>query len=127
MGNQIISSDELVGYQEGDTIELIGTLYNDGLHLVSSVSEFYLEVEQPLIDESAPKGIVAKVDYPADLAFHLMAIVQYRAKMAGKVGIKSESISRKSTTYFDNTASESIEGLPAAMWAFIKKYRKIKW
>lgn len=47
--------------------------------------------------------------------------------MAGKIGIKSETISRMSTTYYDMTATENTDGYPSALLSFLKKYEKMRW
>ena len=67
------------------------------------------------------------VQYPADVTRGIKKLIAYDKKMASKIGIKSESISRMSTTYYDVNASENIDGYPASLLSFLTKYEKMRW
>lgn len=129
--DSIIASGELVGYRPGDTVEVINTKYNNGLWIVEEVEDEHILIvdteAKQLVDSADDKAVVFKVEYPTDIKIGLLGVIGYKSKMASKVGIKSESISRKSVTYQDVSAQDNVEGIPASHWAFIKKYRKIKW
>lgn len=43
-----------------------------------------------------------------------------------KVGIKSETISRHSVTYFDMDKDNSLKGYPAALMGFLEDYIKAR-
>ncbi|WP_336272164.1 hypothetical protein [Lactococcus lactis] len=54
-------------------------------------------------------------------------MLQYDVTMGDKLGIKSESIARMNITYYDMNSSESINGYPASLFGFLKKYKKMRW
>lgn len=112
---------------KGDTIEINGSMYNDGLYTIVSSSESGIEVDSTFIPESNSNAIATKVSYPADIVEGIKKLISYDLKMANKIGVKSESISRWSVTYYDVTSSESIEGYPTTLLGFLKKYRKLRW
>lgn len=129
--DSIIASGEVIGYQEGDTIEVINTKYNNGLWIVVEVVDNHiLKVDtddKELFESTDKQAIVFKVEYPTDIKLGLLDVIKYKSKMANKVGIKSESISRKSVTYQDVSGQDNIEGIPSSYWSFIKKHRRISW
>ena len=126
-GNQIISANELIGFQTGDTVEVFGTKFNDGLYHIQSLDNYTLTVERNLIEETGSQAHVVKIDYPKDLKRGLLEIIKYKKKMANKIGIKSETIARKSTSYFDVNKGDNIEGIPSSYYSFLKKYKKLRW
>ena len=67
------------------------------------------------------------VEYPADILSGVVKLLKYDAKMGDKLGLKSESVSRMSKTYYDVNASENIEGYPAALMSFLDKYKELRW
>lgn len=114
-------------FKPGETIEINGSQYNDGLYSIVSVSDNGIEVAGTFIPESNSNAIATKVSYPADVLEGIKKLLSYDLKMAGKIGVKSESISRWSVTYYDVTSSESVEGYPATLLGFLKKYKKLRW
>jgi hypothetical protein len=71
--------------------------------------------------------MVTLIKYPDDIAKGVKKLIAYDKKMSSKIGIKSESISRMNTTYYDVNASENIDGYPAALLSFLNKYEKMRW
>lgn len=114
-------------FRVGDTIELNDTDYNDGLYVISGVSDGVLEVDRVFIPENAQNAIATKIDYPSDVVEGVKKLLAYEHKMGDKVGVKSESVARWSVTYYDVTSSESREGYPAVLLGFLDKYRKLRW
>ena len=123
-GNKIITPIELLGIKAGHTVEIFGTVFNNGLYVVTEVKPFELIVEADFTSEIAIRGGVVLVDYPSDLQVGLAQVIAYKHKMANKIGIKSESVARMSTTYVD---ANNVEGVPNSQWAFLDKYKKIRW
>jgi putative uncharacterized protein gp41 len=118
----------LKGVRVGDTIEVNDSIYNDGLYVVDSISGNKIYVQgSDFIEDSNHKAIVTKVEYPSDIAFGLKNILRYRVKMGDKLGIKSETVSRMSTTYYDVNATDNIDGLPSSLYSFLDKYRRLRW
>ena len=117
------------GLRVGGTVEINDTKYNNGLYVVKTLTLTGIEVEEttPFIDETCKEGIVTKVAYPADIIKGVKKLIEYDVKMGGKAGIKSETISRMSVTYYDVNANENVDGYPAALLSFLKKYKKMRW
>lgn len=128
-GSLIKLAHPVRGLKANDTIEVYGDDVNDGLFVVESVDGASVTVVDEFVNTNrfdvAPT--LVKISYPADIVSGVRKLLTYDDKMADKVGIKSETISRMSTTYYDVNATENINGYPAAMMAFIDKYRKIRW
>lgn len=122
-----VSKGRLDIFKVGDTVEVNNTNYNDGLYTVSEVADDVLKINGQFITEVSTQAILTKISYPADVLAGVKKLIQYDSKMSGKIGVKSESISRHSVTYYDVTAAESQEGYPATLLGFLKKYKKLRW
>lgn len=122
-----VSKGRLDIFKVGDTVEINGSNYNDGLYTVSEVTDDVLKIDGEFITEVSTRAILTKISYPADVLAGVKKLIQYDSKMSGKIGVKSESISRHSVTYYDVTAAESQEGYPATLLGFLKKYKKLRW
>ncbi|MDU7908491.1 MAG: hypothetical protein E7J46_02240 [Streptococcus lutetiensis] len=122
-----VSKGRLDIFKVGDTVEVNNTNYNDGLYTVSEVADDVLKIDGEFITEVSTQAILTKISYPADVLAGVKKLIQYDSKMSGKIGVKSESISRHSVTYYDVTAAESQEGYPATLLGFLKKYKKLRW
>ena len=126
--NLIAVKDPIVGIKTGDTIEVNYSHYNDGLYVIESIDGKQITVQgTPFFVANTGGSMLTLVQYPADIARGIKKLIAYDKKMASKIGIKSESISRMSITYYDVNASENIDGYPAAMVSFLKKYEKMRW
>ena len=121
------SSGRVDIFKPGDTIEINGTDYNDGLYVVESVSDGVITIRGGFITETNSGAIATKVSYPADVLTGVKKLIAYDAKMRDKAGIKSETVARWSVTYYDVTAAESSEGYPVSLLGFLDKYRKLRW
>lgn len=122
-----------LGMRVGDTIEINDTLYNDGLYVIKTLGATTITIDEVVagskqfISETAKDAIVTLVHYPADIVKGVKSLIEYDLKMADKVGIKSETISRMSVTYYDVNATDNAEGYPKALLDFIRKYEKMRW
>ncbi len=114
-------------FKTGDTVEINGTDFNDGLYVVKSVSDGLIELDGDLFTETQTGAILTKISYPADVLEGVKKLLAYDAKMSEKIGVKSETIARWSVTYYDVTAAESSEGYPVSLLGFLDKYRKLRW
>lgn len=125
----IIRSQTIVkGMRTGDTLEINYSDFNDGLFVVESILDNEIKVKGAVFFSEKMKGvIVTKVEYPADIKQSIKKLIAYDKKMAGKIGVKSETISRMSTTYYDVNTSENTDGYPASLLSFLKKYEKMRW
>ena len=129
VGNNLIAvNDPIVGLKVGDTIEVNYSHYNDGLHVIESIDGKQITVQgTPFFVANTSGSMLTLVQYPADVVRGIKKLIAYDKKMASKIGIKSESISRMSTTYYDVNASETVDGYPAALVSFLQKYEKMRW
>lgn len=113
---------------ENDTLELHGAGVNDGLYTVKSKTESSIVLDRaPRRAGSFSEAILSLVVYPADIRAGVIKLLQYDVKMASKLGVKSETVSRMSTTYYDVNSSESMSGYPSSLLNFVKKYEKMRW
>ena len=126
--NLIVVNDSIVGLKVGDTIEVNYSHYNDGLFVIEEIAGKQIKVQgTPFFVANTGGSMLTLVQYPADIARGIKKLIAYDKKMASKIGIKSESISRMSTTYYDVNASEAVDGYPAALVSFLQKYEKMRW
>ena len=116
------------GLKIGDTVEINYTRFNDGIYTIKALTPDTIEVNEGVFfNEISRDAIVTKISYPADIAKGVKKLISYDLNMGNKVGIKSEAIARMSVTYYDVNNTENVEGYPAALLSFIKKYRKMRW
>jgi hypothetical protein len=123
-------AEQIIGFRVNDTIEVNNSNFNDNLYVIESLDGQSITVKQPekpFIAENTQGAIVTLVQYPKDVMVGVKKLIEYDLKMRDKVGIKSETISRMSTTYYDVNSTESIEGYPAMLLKFLNKYKKLRW
>lgn len=126
--NLIKVKDSIKGLRIGDTLEVNYSSYNDGLYTVEEILEGTIKVsEESFLEEESNDLMITLVSYPADIKRGIKKLITYDKKMASKVGIKSETISRMSTTYYDVSAAENTDGYPSTLLSFLKKYKKMRW
>ena len=124
----IAVKDPIVGIKTGDTIEVNYSHYNDGLYVVDSIAGKQITVQgTPFFVANTSGSMITLVQYPSDVKAGMKKILSYNLKMADKIGIKSESISRMSTNYYDVNTSKKKKKKPAAILSFLKKYEKMMW
>lgn len=105
---------------EDDCVLISKSLYNDGVYVVDGIDG---TVDRELYDEPMVK--VTLVRYPNAIKMGVIELLKYNVRMADKVGISSESISRHSVSY-SGVGADSIGGYPASMMAFLKPYMKAR-
>lgn len=128
MNSKTITIDsEIEGVREGDTIEVNYSKFNDGLYVIDSFDGEEITVDTELFTETPKQAILTLVRYPSDISRGIKKLIEYDKKMTGKIGVKSEAISRMSTTYYDVNASDNTDGYPAALLSFLDKYKKMRW
>lgn len=88
------------GLNVGDTIQITESRFNKGLFVVEAIEGNLITVDKKLIDES--HVLVTKVEYPADVIDVVVELMEWNLNFGGKVGIKSETLSRHSVTYEDS-------------------------
>ena len=106
----------------GDTVQISGSNVNDGLYVVTTVGEDYIEVDKPLM--TTEQNLVTKVKYPADVIQCAVDMYRWKRNMGEKVGIKSETISRHSVTYEDSATLWM--GYPLGILNGLNLYKKAR-
>lgn len=109
----------------GDTLQITESDFmSDSLVTVASVSTGEVTVEEDLYDEEAV--VITKVKYPQDVKLGVVNLLKWELEKREKVGIASESISRHSVTYVDQTGANTVMGYPVALMGFLKSYKKAR-
>lgn len=108
----------------GDTIEINASV-NDGLYTVQKGGDGIICLDRQLYD--VPGNMVTKVEYPEDVKEGVLNLLQWEFNMRSKTGIKSESLSRHSVTYYDMDTGNSEDGYPVSMIGFLEPYRQMRW
>lgn len=110
--------------QAGDNIE-INESVNAGLYTVAEGGDGKIGLDRQLYDVS--QNMVTKVVYPEDVKEGVLNLLQWEFNMRSKTGIKSESLSRHSVTYYDMDTENSADGYPVSLIGFLEPYRQMRW
>ena len=116
--------EALTPFDIGDTVQISESRLNKGLFTVAAADDSTFAVEESVKDEN--DVLVTKVVYPADVIDCCVNLMEWEANNRGKVGIKSETLSRHSVTYFDQDANNQVMGYPASLLGCLKPYRKAR-
>ena len=108
----------------GDTVQISESIYSDGIYVIKEVEEDFLVLDKTLFDETGV--LVTKVEYPMDVVLGAVNMMKWDLENRDKVGIQSETISRHSVTYFDQSANNTSMGYPIALLGFLKPYMKAR-
>lgn len=109
---------------DGDTVEISGSP-NKGLYTIMSTAEGHIKLDKALYD--APDNTVTKVVYPEDVQEGVLNMLQWDFTMRSKIGIKTETLSRHSVTYYDMDAQNSLDGYPKSLLSFLEPYMQMRW
>lgn len=110
--------------QAGDTIE-INESVNEGLYTVIEAGNGEICLDKQLYDVS--QNMITKVVYPEDVQEGVLNLLKWEFNMRSKTGIKSESLSRHSVTYYDMDTENSADGYPVSLIGFLEPYRQMRW
>lgn len=110
--------------QPGDTVEINDSI-NSGMCTVEEIADDRIRLDKILYD--AVRNMVTKVVYPEDVQEGVLNMLQWDFTMRSKTGIKSETLSRHSVTYYDMDSGNSLDGYPAALVGFLDPYRQMRW
>ena len=108
----------------GDTIQISQSLVNDGLYVVEELCSGYIKVDKELFE--VPYNLVTKVEYPASVKAGVIDLMLWKEITKSKIGIKSETLSRHTVTYYDQDSSNQINGYPVSLLGFLEPYRKAR-
>lgn len=108
----------------GDTLEINNSRFNDGLYVITKITEAQIELNKSLVPEK--NILVTKVVYPDDIKAGVLNLLNWDLTNRNKVGIASETISRHSVSYSDPSGDNSTLGYPKALTGFLKPYMKAR-
>lgn len=119
----VFMSESLIPFSVGDTVQISESRFNSGLFTVSEEpGDTTFMVSENTRDED--DVLVTKVEYPADVVNCCVELMEWAVNFAGKVGIKSETLSRHSVTYEDSATM--FMGYPTSLLGCLKPYRKVR-
>lgn len=105
----------------GDTIEIVESP-NQGLYVIKAISETEMTLDKEIFNFNS--NYIIKVEYPADVKFGCLDILEWVFGAKSKVGLKSETLSRHSVTYEDSASF--VNGYPKSLLGFLEPYRKMR-
>ena len=119
----VFMSESLIPFAIDDTVQVSESQFNKGLFTVSAgTDDTTFMVNEETRDED--NVLVTKIEYPADVINCCVDLMEWAVNFAGKVGIKSETLSRHSVTYEDSATM--FMGYPASLLGCLKPYRKVR-
>ena len=123
-GNTLLFNST-VPFKVGDTLQITESDFmQDELVTVLTIDESSITVSGELSDESGV--VVTKVKDPTDVKMGIVNLMKWELNNREKVGVASETISRHSVTYVDQTGENTINGYPVALMGFLKPYIKAR-
>lgn len=121
-GNSIFAVSDFL--KVGDTVQISQSKVNDGLYSISEIGDDFIKIDAELYNIN--ENLVTKVEYPADVKAGVIDLMKWEVKNRPKVGIKSETLSRHSVTYYDQDTSNQVMGYPVSLLGFLKPYIKAR-
>ena len=119
----VFMSESLIPFSAQDTVQVSESRLNKGLFTISAeTDDTTFMVNEDTRDED--DVLVTKIEYPADVVNCCVELMEWAVNFAGKVGIKSETLSRHSVTYEDSATM--FMGYPASLLGCLKPYRKVR-
>jgi len=118
----VIMSDTPVPFSVGDTVQISESQYNGGLYTITEITDTTCTVSENIKDEN--DVLVTRVVYPADVIDCCLNLLEWEKKHRGKVGIKSETLSRHSVTYEDSASL--FMGYPVGILGGVRLYKKAR-
>lgn len=108
----------------GDTIQISESGVNDGLYVIKEINEYRIKVDKKLFPHQ--HNLVTKIEYPPAIKQGVLNLMVWESKNRKKVGVKSETLSRHSVTYYDQDANNQIMGYPVSLMGFLYPYKKAR-
>lgn len=121
LGNRLLGTSDFL--KVGDTVQISQSMVNDGLYKVTELGDDFIRVDQELYKST---NLITKVEYPADVRAGVLELLKWDIKNRSKTGVKSETLSRYSVTYFDQDVNNQVMGYPVALLGFLKPYIKAR-
>ena len=118
----VLYVEALTPFEVGETVQISDSALNEGLYTVTSVDDSFFTVAESLQDEK--DVLVTKVEYPADVVDCCVKLLEWDKSYGGKVGVKSETLSRHSVTYEDSVTLYN--GYPVGILKGLNLYGKAR-
>lgn len=122
LGNRLFGTSDFL--KKGDTVQVSQSQVNDGLYVVTEIGDDFIRVDSDLY--KYPDNLVTKIEYPADIKAGVLDLLKWEVKNRQKVGIKSETLSRHSVSYYDQDKNNQVMGYPVALLGFLRPYKKAR-
>ena len=106
----------------GDTIQISESEVNDGLYVITEIGDDFIRLDKDLF--AVDHNLVTKIEYPVDVQQGIIKMLQWEIESMNRVGIKSETLSRHSVTYFDQDKNNQVMGFPVSLLGFLEVYKK---
>ena len=106
----------------------VGTILN-GSSPFLKVGDTIQISESSVVDRNlftVDHNLVTKVEYPIDVQMGVINLMKWESTKRDKVGIKSETLSRHSVTYYDQDANNQVMGYPVTLLGFLEPYKKAR-
>ncbi len=116
--------EALTPFDIGDTVQISESKLNKGLYTIASADDATFTVNEDVKDEK--DVLVTRISYPADVVDACINLLAWESEYRDKTGIKSETLSRHSVTYFDLNESNQVMGYPSPLLGCLKAYRKCR-
>lgn len=107
-----------------DTIQISESNVNDGLYVIKEIGDDFIRVDSELFP--VDHNLVTKVEYPVDVQQGVIKMLQWEVESMNRIGIKSETLSRHSVTYFDQDKNNQVMGFPVSLLGFLETYKKAR-
>ena len=120
LGNRCFGSSPFLDV--GDTIQISKSNVNDGLYVITEKTDSFIRLDSNLY--CTDSNLITKIEYPEDIKQGVIELMIWEVQNRQKVGIKSETISRHSVTYFDQDANNQKMGYPLSLLGFLQPYVK---
>jgi hypothetical protein len=122
LGNRIMGCHPFI--RVGDTVQISESNVNDGLYVVTEIGDDFIRIDEELFP--VDHNLLTKVEYPVDVQQGVIKLLQWDVESMNRIGIKSETISRHSVTYFDQDKNNQVMGFPVSLLGFLEVYKKAR-
>lgn len=111
-------------FKTDDTVQITKSDVNDGLYVLTAVDDESVTVDGELF--TMPLNRVTKVEYPAVIQEGVINLLLWEVENRQNVGVKQETLSRHSVTYYDQDSSNTVMGYPVALLGFLRPFMKAR-
>ena len=117
--NNIIVKDSSF-FEVDDTI-----MIDKDICVIEDINDKIITINKSLL--SSTNCIITKVVYPQDIVLGVVDVMSWvLANPSQKAGISSETLSRHSVTYQNNTEFDNDIGCPSRLLSFLNQYKKAR-